>query len=86
MEKQNQAQIDDALKRLKASIDSKEQGKSSDSTGAKGAGEAGGGGDATPLTLYQMVIKSAIEQNWVFNDAMAGLDQELEVRIFIKNF
>ena len=84
LEKQNQAQIDDALKRLKASIDSKEQGKSSDSTEAKGAGEAGGGGDATPLTLYQMVIKSAIEQNWVFNDAMAGLDQDLEVRIFIK--
>ena len=45
---------------------------------------AGGAGEASPLTLYQMVIKSAIEQNWIFNDAMAGLNQDLEVRIFIK--
>ncbi len=49
-----------------------------------GLGSGGGIGEAGPLTLYQMVIKSAIEQNWVFNDAMAGINKNLEVRIFIK--
>ncbi len=49
-----------------------------------GLGRGGGIGEAGPLTLYQMVIKSAIEQNWVFNDAMAGINKNLEVRIFIK--
>ncbi len=84
LEKQNQVQLDQALERLKASVASKGQKNSGNSSAAKGTGPVGGGGDASPLTLYQMVIKSAIEQNWVFNDAMAGMNQDLEVRIFIK--
>jgi colicin import membrane protein len=31
-----------------------------------------------------MVLKSAIEQNWVFNDMLARMDQHLEVRVMIK--
>jgi len=31
-----------------------------------------------------MVLQSAIQQNWVFNEMLAGLDQNLEVRILIK--
>ena len=70
---------------MKASVASKENGAQGTNSNGNGvAGAAGGGGEASPLTLYQMVIKSAIEQNWIFNDAMAGLDQDLEVRIFIK--
>ncbi len=86
-EKQRQAQLKNALTRMKASVASKEkdvQGKNSYGNGVSGVKEGGGGGEAAPLTLYQMLIKSAIEQNWVFNDAMAGLNQDLEVRIFIK--
>jgi len=93
IEKQRQAQLKNALARMKASVDSKgngAQGTNSYGNGG-GAGTAGGGGgggggvgEASPLTLYQMVIKSAIEQNWVFNDVMAGLNKDLEVRIFIK--
>jgi TolA protein len=86
-EKLRQAQLKDALDRMKASVASKEngvQGTTSNGSGVVGATGGGGGGEASPLTLYQMVIKSAIEQNWIFNDAMAGLNQDLEVRIFIK--
>ena len=96
IEKQRQAQLKDALARMKASVASKgggAQGTNSygngggtGAAGATGGGGGGGGGvgEASPLTLYQMVIKSAIEQNWVFNDVMAGLNKDLEVRIFIK--
>src|SRR6056297_1437587 len=95
LEKQRQAQLKNALARMKDSVASKENdakgtnfdGNGGMATNRAGAGSGGGGGgigEATPLTLYQMVIKSAIEQNWVFNDVMAGLDQDLEVRIFIK--
>lgn len=86
-EKQRQAQLKDALDRIKASVASTEngaQGTNSNGSGVAGATGGGGAGEASPLTLYQMVIKSAIEQNWIFNDAMAGLNQDLEVRIFIK--
>ena len=31
-----------------------------------------------------MVLGSQIEQNWVFNDTLARIDQNLEVRILIK--
>lgn len=84
IEKQRQAQLKDALSRMKASVASKGNGAQGINSYGNGAGAAGGGGEATPLTLYQMVIKSAIEQNWVFNDVMAGLNKDLEVRIFIK--
>jgi TonB family protein len=30
------------------------------------------------------VLQSSIQQNWVFNETLAGLDQNLEVRILIK--
>jgi len=78
------AQFKKALERMKASVASKEHGARGTNSGGNGADAGGGGGETSPLTLYQMVIKSAIEQNWVFNDAMAGLNQDLEVRIFIK--
>jgi len=87
LEKQRLAQLKKSLERMKASVASKEKGaQGTDSGGSGAAGVTGGGrsGEASPLTLYQMVIKSAIEQNWIFNDAMAGLNQDLEVRIFIK--
>lgn len=84
LEKQRQAQFKKALERMKASVVSKENGIQGTNSSGNGAVDGGGGGEASPLTLYQMLIKTAIEQNWVFNDAMAGLNQDLEVRIFIK--
>ncbi len=37
-----------------------------------------------PIDLYKMVLGSAIAQNWVFNDILARMNQDLEVRIIIK--
>jgi len=37
-----------------------------------------------PIDLYKMVLGSAIAQNWVFNDILARMNQNLEVRIIIK--
>ncbi len=34
--------------------------------------------------LYQTILKSIISQNWVFNDAMARMNQNLEVEVLIK--
>ncbi|WP_321491518.1 TonB family protein [uncultured Desulfobacter sp.] len=88
LERQKQNQLEKALKRMAASVASKENStRGSNSGRTQAAGSAGGygsAGETGALTLYQMVIKSAIEQNWIFNDAMAGLNQDLEVRIFIK--
>jgi colicin import membrane protein len=38
----------------------------------------------SPLDLYKLALQSAIEQNWVFNDMLARMDQHLEVRVMIK--
>ncbi|MCF8113985.1 MAG: TonB C-terminal domain-containing protein, partial [Desulfotignum sp.] len=38
----------------------------------------------TPIDLYKMVLQSAIQQNWVYNEMLAGMDQNLEVRVLIK--
>ncbi len=52
----------------------------------KGAGVGTGTGTISPdiLELYKMQIALAVRQNWVFSDIMAGLDQNLEVKVFVK--
>ncbi len=85
VEDQNQEQISDALKRMRAAIKKKEADVNSKGLGT-GVGQGTGIGKqgSDPILLYQMVLKSAIEQNWVFNDIMARMDKNLEVRILIK--
>ncbi|MCP3873189.1 MAG: TonB C-terminal domain-containing protein [Desulfobacteraceae bacterium] len=81
VEKQNQSKIADALNRLQKRV--KEQGKTKESDG-KGSYAGYGKKGYKPIDLYKMVIGSAIEQNWVFNDILARMNQDLEVRILIK--
>ncbi|WP_300461213.1 TonB family protein [Desulfobacula sp.] len=73
--------ISQALTRLQKTV--KEQGKK---TPGKGEGAPGGYGEkgVKPMDLYKMVLGSKIEQNWVFNETLARMDQNLEVRILIK--
>ncbi len=77
VEDQNQKQIEEAIRKMQAAVANKNSPSS---------GEGGGTGikGNNPLTLYQMLLKSAIEQNWVFNDLMARMNQNLEVKVFIK--
>jgi colicin import membrane protein len=85
-EKENQKQLSQALSRMKAAVETK-----AESTGDR-SGQGIGSGDGTglgkqgysPLDMYKLILQSAIEQNWVFNDMLARMDQHLEVRVMIK--
>jgi TonB family protein len=81
IENQNQNKIAQALSRLQKKV--KGQGKAKKGQG-QGAAAGVGKKGYTPIDLYKMVLGSAIEQNWVFNDILARLDQKLEARILIK--
>lgn len=90
IEKQNEQQISEALNRLKAAVDTKGKLPDKDNTdpaiGPGGAGTGTGMGKQgySPLDIYKMALQTAIEQNWVFNDMLARMDQHLEVRVMIK--
>ncbi|MFH2058434.1 MAG: energy transducer TonB [Pseudomonadota bacterium] len=81
IEQENQNKIAQALERLKKNI--KDQGKNNideQAGGYTGVGKKG----FKPIDMYHLVIGSTIEQNWVFNDILARMDNKLEVRILIK--
>ena len=83
VEAENQKQLDQALARLKDKVSS--QKTPGTGTGV-GNGNAGGGPGRPggPLELYQTIIQSAIEQNWVFNETLGPKNPGLETRMLIK--
>jgi TonB family protein len=88
-EADTQQQLARAMERLAKTVEEQDQMSSTSGTGtgpAAGSGTGSGSGrkGGTPLDFYKMVLQSAIQQNWVFNEMLAGLDQNLEVRILIK--
>jgi len=81
VEDRNQDRIAQALSRLQKKVKDQNASKEGEKKGAyTGYGKKG----YKPIDLYKMVLGSAIEQNWVFNDILARMDQNLEVRILIK--
>lgn len=78
---QNQDQIAQALSRFQKKV--KNQGESIESEN-KGLYAGAGNKKYKPIDLYKMDLGFKIEQNWVFNDTLARMDQNLEVRILIK--
>nr|NJM01037.1 TonB C-terminal domain-containing protein [Desulfobacula sp.] len=67
------------------------QSRESQGWGMAGTVKEGGGvpdgtgkGGSTPLQLYLMEVGSRIQQNWAFNESLARMDRNLEVRILIK--
>ena len=76
VEEQNQDRLAQALSRLTKKVKDRDKkqnsGRGTDKKGYK------------PIDLYKMILGAKIEQNWVFNDAFARMDQNLEVRILIK--
>ncbi len=80
-------QLAQAMERLAKTVEEQDRSSSASGTGpvsGSGAGAGAGRKGGTPLDFYKMVLQSAIQQNWVFNEMLAGLDQNLEVRILIK--
>ncbi len=81
VEDQSQAKLNQALSRLQKTVT--EQGKTKEDQG-KGSYAGYGKKGYKPIDLYKMVLASKIEQNWVFNETLARMNQNLEVRILIK--
>jgi TonB family protein len=90
IEKQNEKQISEALNRLQAVVETKGEPTDKDNLenaigpGGAGAGTGLGKEGYSPLDWYKMDLKIALERNWVFNDMLARMDQQLEVRVMIK--
>ncbi len=86
-EKQDDNKMSEILGRLRKKV--AEQGKSKLGDDGEGEGKGGspggiGKGGSSPLEIYHYEIGSRIQQNWVFNDSLARMDRNLEVRIIIK--
>lgn len=79
IEANKQQQIAEAMERLKREIQNQEKTQA-EGTGGKGSGKPG----YKPIDLYHVVIASRVEQNWVFNDILARMDKDLEVRLIVK--
>ena len=77
---EEQQRIADALRRLQEKVKSQGADTSKGMSGQLGKYKKG----TKPMDLYKIVIGSTIEQNWVFNDVLAQMDQNLEVRLLIK--
>ena len=91
IERQNEKQIAEAMNRLKTAVETKgnesfDKDNLDNTIGPGGAGAGTGTGKQgySSLDLYKLALQSAIEQNWVFNDMLARMDQHLEVRVMIK--
>jgi len=91
VEEGNQKQISEALSRMQSAIKKRQEADSksvqenarADGPGA-GTGTGMGKKGYDPIDIYKLKIQLAIEQNWVFNDMLAKMDQNLEVRILVK--
>lgn len=82
-------QLARAMERLARTVEEQDQSLSASGTGTgpvggSGTGDGAGRKGGTHLDFYKLVLQSSIQQNWVFNEMLAGLDQNLEVRILIK--
>lgn len=81
VEQKKEQQLAEAMARLKKEIGQKKQdNKTGEGAGQGTTGKRGG----RPIDLYHIVIGSRIEQNWVFNDTLAKMDKNLEVRVIVK--
>lgn len=84
VEAQDRKKISQALERMKAAIAARD----AETTQGAGQGSDPGGGLGRngfgPLELYKMILASVVNQNWVFNDVLAGMNPNLEVRVFVK--
>ncbi len=89
-EKQDQNNLSEVLGRLRKKVE--EQGKQKQGSGGDGReGDGKGGspdgsgkGGSSPLDIYLNELGLRIQENWVFNENLARMDRNLEVRILIK--
>ncbi len=78
---QSQRQIDQALQRMKKTVERQHRGGRQD---GQGAGMGQGDRIATLKEVYKMQIAHALRRNWIYNETLAGMNPDLEARVFIK--
>ncbi len=78
-------QLEKALSRLERLVQEQNSKKQAEGQDEKKAGPSTGSGKKNykPIDLYNMVLASAIHQNWVFNERLARMDKNLEARVVI---
>jgi colicin import membrane protein len=91
MEAQKKEQLARAMERMARTVEKQDKQAPGQTAGTGTGSSTGTGPDAgmgrkgaTPIDLYKMVLQSAVQQNWVFNEMLAGMDQNLEVSVLIK--
>jgi len=72
VEQQSDDQLQDALKRLAEKVQGRKKGKNKDSEGTGGTGRGGN----TAVSIYNSMIAVAVQQNWVFNQRLARIEQD----------
>ncbi len=83
IEKKEKKTLDKVFARLKEKV-SKEGNSKSGVSGQALSGSKLENGDVKAIDLYNMELMYRIQQNWAFNDILAGSDKHLEVRVIIK--
>lgn len=78
-EERDREKIAKALSRLQKKV-----AEGGPKKGEETTGYTGGRKTFSPKDLYNLVIQSAVTQNWVYSDILAGMDQDLEVTVIIK--
>lgn len=78
-------QLTQALSRLEQMVKEQNKQKQARAKDKEGGGTVSGSGKKNykPIDLYNMVLASAINQNWAFNERLANMEKTLEVRILI---
>jgi colicin import membrane protein len=84
VEKEKQEALDKALSRLEEKVAREESG--SRPAASPGVASEGGGseGPTRAIDLYNLELMYRIQQNWAFNERLAGADKDIQVRILIK--
>jgi len=83
IEKKEQNTLEKAFSRLQEKV-SKEGNSNFGVSGQSSSGDRLEKGNVKAIDLYNMELMYRIQQNWAFNDILAGNDKHLEVRVIVK--
>ncbi len=83
IEKKEQNALEKAFSRLQEKV-SKEGNSNFGVSGRSSSGDRLEKGDVKAIDIYNMELMYRIQQNWAFNDILAGDDKHLEVRVIVK--
>ena len=84
LEKQKKRRLAESLEKLKKTVADQDKAKQEEASGQGSRGKGSGNTGISPLKRYQKELALIIQENWVFNDILAGIDRNAKVLIHIK--